>query len=273
MASNSATKLASQQSIKAYVDAAGIGVGQTWQDVGGSRSAGTSYQNTTGKPIMVAIRGNTNSTHYLQVSTDNATWISVGSTIAANANMTAIVPMTIITGCNPGRRSTGGRNSDNGYRNQRLKPAAIAVAGYTGIRGTRDFHDSSPQNGYFQRIVETDDGVINPKNLRARTVINYGTTGAEWAVSGNLYHTPIHRRPVTRQRQGGGKHGLAQVFGGTPGQGFQRIRHPNDVTSVVGAEINAGIGPDHPAAHGLRRAVEIIARAITGRPARKSASA
>lgn len=92
MASNSATKLASQQSIKAYVDAAGIGVGQTWQDVGGSRLAGTSYQNTTGKPIMVAIRGNTNSTHYLQVSTDNATWISVGSTIAANANMTAIVP-------------------------------------------------------------------------------------------------------------------------------------------------------------------------------------
>lgn len=92
MASNSATKLASQQSIKAYVDAAGIGVGQTWQDVGGSRSAGTSYQNTTGKPIMVAIRGNTNSTHYLQVSTNNATWISVGSTIAASANMTAIIP-------------------------------------------------------------------------------------------------------------------------------------------------------------------------------------
>lgn len=92
MASNSATKLASQQSIKAYVDAAGIGVGQTWQDVGGSRSAGTSYQNTTGKPIMVAIRGNTNSTHYLQVSTNNATWVSVGSTIAASANMTAIIP-------------------------------------------------------------------------------------------------------------------------------------------------------------------------------------
>jgi hypothetical protein len=92
MASNSATKLASQQSIKAYVDAAGIGVGQTWQDVGGSRLAGTSYRNTTGKPIMVAIRGNTNSTHYLQVSTNNATWVSVGSTIAASANMTAIIP-------------------------------------------------------------------------------------------------------------------------------------------------------------------------------------
>jgi hypothetical protein len=41
---------------------------------------------------MVAIRGNTNSTHYLQVSTNNATWVSVGSTIAASANMTAIIP-------------------------------------------------------------------------------------------------------------------------------------------------------------------------------------
>lgn len=44
----------------------------------------------------------------------------------------------------------------------------------------------SPQNGYFQRVVETDDGVINPKNLRVRTVINAETTGAEWAVSGEL---------------------------------------------------------------------------------------
>lgn len=32
-----------------------IGVGQTWQDVTGSRSLGTTYTNSTGKPIMVAI--------------------------------------------------------------------------------------------------------------------------------------------------------------------------------------------------------------------------
>ena len=31
-----------------------IGVGQTWTNVAGSRSAGTTYTNSTGKPIMVA---------------------------------------------------------------------------------------------------------------------------------------------------------------------------------------------------------------------------
>jgi hypothetical protein len=32
-----------------------IGVGQTWQDVSGSRAVGTTYTNSTGKPIMVAV--------------------------------------------------------------------------------------------------------------------------------------------------------------------------------------------------------------------------
>jgi hypothetical protein len=35
--------------------AGGIGIGQTWQDVGGSRALGTTYTNSTGKPIMVAV--------------------------------------------------------------------------------------------------------------------------------------------------------------------------------------------------------------------------
>jgi hypothetical protein len=34
----------------------GIGVGQTWQNVTGSRSLGTTYTNTTGKPIEVNVR-------------------------------------------------------------------------------------------------------------------------------------------------------------------------------------------------------------------------
>lgn len=125
----------------------------------------------------------------------------------------------------------------------------------------------SPQNGYFQRIVETDDGVINPKNLRARTVINYGTTGAEWAVSGELVsHSDTSTAGHAATSGVAEKHGLAQVFGAHfQAKDFNEYVSPNDVTSVVGAEINVqGIGPDHPAAHGLRRAVEIIARAITG---------
>jgi hypothetical protein len=34
---------------------AAIGVSQTWQDVSGSRASGTSYTNSTGKPIMVML--------------------------------------------------------------------------------------------------------------------------------------------------------------------------------------------------------------------------
>jgi len=41
---------------------AGIGVGQTWQDVTDNRSDGVTYTNTTGKPIMVGIRGYYNGT-------------------------------------------------------------------------------------------------------------------------------------------------------------------------------------------------------------------
>lgn len=37
-----------------------LGVGQTWQDVTSSRSAGVTYTNSTGKPIQVAINANVN---------------------------------------------------------------------------------------------------------------------------------------------------------------------------------------------------------------------
>lgn len=80
LASDSATALASQQSIKAYVDSAAgyqIGVGQTWQDVSGSRVAGTSYQNTTGRPIMALVQLGQNASYSFQVSTDNSTWLTL----------------------------------------------------------------------------------------------------------------------------------------------------------------------------------------------------
>lgn len=34
-----------------------IGVGQTWQDVSSSRSSGTTYTNSTGRPICVNVTG------------------------------------------------------------------------------------------------------------------------------------------------------------------------------------------------------------------------
>jgi hypothetical protein len=86
MASNSATAVPSQQSVKAYIDnelagiEAGIGYGQSWQNMIGSRASGVSYQNTTGKPIMVAAVCNAVSggaTISGQVSSDNVTFITV----------------------------------------------------------------------------------------------------------------------------------------------------------------------------------------------------
>ena len=52
-----------------------IGVGQTWQDVSGSRAADTSYQNTTGRPIGVCVYQGDSS--WFRVSEDNATWLTL----------------------------------------------------------------------------------------------------------------------------------------------------------------------------------------------------
>ena len=61
----------------------GVGVGQTWQNVAASRSIGTSYQNTTGKPIMVNIAYGTSATGFIQVSTDNSSWVTVSNTFTS----------------------------------------------------------------------------------------------------------------------------------------------------------------------------------------------
>lgn len=53
--------LVSPAKVKAAIDALvtpiGLGIGQTWQNVLGSRVNGVTYQNTTGKPIYVYVRG------------------------------------------------------------------------------------------------------------------------------------------------------------------------------------------------------------------------
>ena len=75
------TLLATRATIKTFVDSipsGGIGDGQTWQDLIGSRSAGTTYQNTSGKPIMVAVTAQVTSARYMQVSSDNVTFFRVG---------------------------------------------------------------------------------------------------------------------------------------------------------------------------------------------------
>lgn len=62
-----------------YVGGLSVGVGQTWQDLTGSRSLATSYQNTTGRPIVVSI-AHDGSQFLIQVSSDGSSWVSVGYT-------------------------------------------------------------------------------------------------------------------------------------------------------------------------------------------------
>lgn len=100
MASDSDTKLPTQQSVKAYVDTAiaaitSLGVGQTWQTVADgdiTRSGNTAYQNTTGRPIQVNV--STEAGDNFQISTDGSSWktISTGITGGDKAPHNVIVP-------------------------------------------------------------------------------------------------------------------------------------------------------------------------------------
>lgn len=94
MVSDSAARAPSQQSVKAYADAIAnkaIGVGQTWQQP--SRSASTSYQNTTGRPIQWMVHGSSGGN--AQVSSDNSTWITLavlGAPASFETAASAIIP-------------------------------------------------------------------------------------------------------------------------------------------------------------------------------------
>lgn len=63
----------------AYVQNMGLGWGQSWQDVTGSRAVNTPYQNTTGKPIVFSIQPVGNSSGGLQVSSDGSTYVTAAS--------------------------------------------------------------------------------------------------------------------------------------------------------------------------------------------------
>lgn len=69
-----------------------VGVGQTWQNVAGSRTHSTAYQNTTGKPIVVAVRYSASGgTRNFQVN--NSAWIDITSAASgALGNATVVVP-------------------------------------------------------------------------------------------------------------------------------------------------------------------------------------
>lgn len=71
-------------------DAQTLGWGQTWQNVAASRVGGTSYQNTTGRPIMVSIRITTIVVDF-QVSVDGTTWVTIANN-SNNAPFFVVIP-------------------------------------------------------------------------------------------------------------------------------------------------------------------------------------
>lgn len=70
--------LMTPQRTEQHMLANALGWSQTWQDLTGSRAVATSYQNTTGRPIMVAIEPSGPTVGQFEVSTDNATWVRLG---------------------------------------------------------------------------------------------------------------------------------------------------------------------------------------------------
>ena len=95
MASDDALGVASQQSVKAYIDDQLDG--GTPQDVSGSRAVATSYQNTTGRPLKVYISGyeTSGSDRNVQMSSDNSTWVNVGEIPEASGNDSVNISFTV----------------------------------------------------------------------------------------------------------------------------------------------------------------------------------
>jgi len=86
--------LVSPAKVAAAVDAlvpASVGVGQTWQDVSGSRVANTSYQNSTGMPIQWVVSGS--SAGSAQVSSNGSTWVSLATLGAPGSFRTGVSPI------------------------------------------------------------------------------------------------------------------------------------------------------------------------------------
>ncbi len=80
---------------QAFAAFSSLGYGQTWQNVTGSRSKGTTYYNTTGKPILVIIKSTqTTGNTALAFSIDGVELSGAQGAAATSAvlNMTVIVP-------------------------------------------------------------------------------------------------------------------------------------------------------------------------------------
>ncbi|RWR44558.1 hypothetical protein EOW65_18605 [Sinirhodobacter ferrireducens] len=71
----------------------GVGEGQTWQNVAASRSIGTAYQNTTGRPITVLVQGGNSGSGSLQISADGVSYLIVAEVGGSQyIQVSAVIP-------------------------------------------------------------------------------------------------------------------------------------------------------------------------------------
>ena len=82
--------------------ASSLGVGQTWQDVTSSRSAGVTYINNTQKPIMVIVTRSTvtNFTAYFTVNGIDLIWGHAGEQTGIADGFSIIIPVGTTYKCN-----------------------------------------------------------------------------------------------------------------------------------------------------------------------------
>lgn len=79
--------------VEQHMAANDLGWGQTYTDVKASRAASTSYQNTTGRPIVVAvtgIEGTATNGRSFEVSANGSTWLVAGRVGGNNNTMSSV---------------------------------------------------------------------------------------------------------------------------------------------------------------------------------------
>lgn len=82
----------------------GLGVDQTWQTP--TRAFNTTYQNSTGKPIMIAVGAGDRSPTTIQISTDGTTWTdaAVAGGYSHIGDTTVVIPNGLYYRCNGGTK-------------------------------------------------------------------------------------------------------------------------------------------------------------------------
>ena len=90
--SGTGTATINQWSSETQVIYTPIGVGQTWQDVSASRASGTTYTNSTGRPIFISVRWDRDD-GTLELTVDSLPIGKTGNTQGAvYYTLTAIIP-------------------------------------------------------------------------------------------------------------------------------------------------------------------------------------